>query len=275
MKDKTVKRHVSALSQFFRYGVDLGHLSQTDRTNLIGSHRFQTRAPANKQRDAWTMDELRVLFTSRVWEDPIEPARRSARFWLPILALYHGSRLEEFADLRRRDIQQKEGIWVAIFNEEARRLKNDNAARTIPLHPEVIRLGFLDFIHAVAPNPDDAVFPDLPPQGPDKKRGPRITRWFVEYRKKIGIYRAGVAMHAFRHVAITRLTSVITTEQQRRCRDAIMGHGPEGSEGDLRYDKGPSLKARSETLALLEFPEVGLKQHYVREVGDMSAPWAV
>jgi integrase len=262
MKDKTVKRHVSTLSQFFRFGVDEGLLTQTARTDLVGSHRFQTRTAANKQRNAWTMDELRTLFGSEIWKDRIEVGQRTARFWLPILALYHGSRLEEFADLRRCDIQQRDGIWVAVFSEEARRLKNANATRIVPIHPEVLRLGFLEYSKIIAPLVSDPLFPDLPPQGPDNKRGPRITRWFVEYRKKIGIYRHGVGMHAFRHVAITRLNDTITTEQQRRDRDAIMGHAARGGEGESRYDKGPAIASRLETLTLLQFPEIDLTRHY-------------
>ncbi len=139
-----------------------------------------------------------------------------------------------------------------------RRLKTENAERVIPLHPEVIRLGFLAYIAEAAPNPDDPLFPDLKPQGKDKKRGPRITRWFVEYRRAIGVYRPGVGMHAFRHTAITRLRDTITDHQQERHVDFLMGHARGGGEGRERYDKGPGLKALAETLTLLQFPEVDL-----------------
>jgi len=47
-------------------------------------------------------------------------------------------------------------------------------------------------------------------------RASRATRWFVNYRKQVGVYRPGVAMHAFRHTANTRLRDAMTTEQHRR-----------------------------------------------------------
>ncbi len=280
LTDKTVKRHLSALSQFFNYALDQGHLTAAARTELTEGHRFRSERGARKQRDAWTTDELQALFASPVWtgchpffrSEAGPEIVRDARFWLPILALFHGGRLEEFADLYRRDIGCEDGVWfVRLTETEDRRLKTRNAERMVPLHSEVIRLGFLDYVQTTASKPDSPLFPDLEPQGKDGKRGPRFTRWFVEYRKAIGLYREGVGMHAFRHTAITRLTDAITTEQHRRHRDRMMGHGGGGgSEGDLRYDKGPGLKDTAETLALLRYPEVDLS--HLHTCGPAALP---
>ena len=70
-----------------------------------------------------------------------------------------------------------------------RRLKNKGAKRTVALHPEILLMGFVAYVRRTAPRPDDPLFPDIRPQGKDGKRGPRITRWFVEYRKAIEVYR--------------------------------------------------------------------------------------
>lgn len=282
LTDKTVKRHLSALSQFFRIAMDLGHLTVTARRELVDDHQFRDDRAARDQRDAWTPEELTKLFASPVWMGCLSPDRRSqagpeiirdAKFWLPILALYHGARLEEFADLYRRDIERDAGIWcVSITEAGDRRLKNENAKRVVALHPEVIRLGFLEYVASVAPQPDDPLFPDLEPQGKDRKRGPRFTRFFVNYRKQIDLYREGVGMHAFRHTANTRLRDAITDWQQERHVAYLLGHSQGGGEGRERYDKGPGLKAAAQTLALLRYPEIDLSRHYVREPGDFRAP---
>ncbi len=279
LTDKTVKRHLSALSQLFRFAVDAGLLSNTQKGELVEGHRFREGKQARTQRDAWTPEELAKLFATPVWTGCESESRRSspgtaiirdAKFWLPILALFHGGRLEEFADLRRRDLQCKDGIWFmdiretdAAEGQRERRLKTQNATRAIPLHPELQRLGFIAYASRIAPTPDAPLFPDLEPQGPDRKRGPRLTRWFGQYRKTVGVYREDVGMHAFRHAAITRLSNAITTEQQRRHRDFIMGHASGGTEGDIRYDKGAPLPELAATLALLSFPEVNLSHLHV------------
>lgn len=226
LTDKTVKRHLSTLSQFFQFAVDSGHLTVAARSELVEGHRFRDDRSARDQRDAWTMEELQKLFASPLWTGCLSPRRlarpgsmiiRGARFWLPLLALYHGARLEEFADLYRRDIGCEDGLWfVRITETEGRRLKTDNSERVVPLHPEAIRLGFLGYVAKIAPGPDDPLFPDLEPQGEDRKRGPRVTKWFGEYRKALGLYRAGVGMHAFRHTANTRIRDSIHDYQQER-----------------------------------------------------------
>ncbi|NMJ43465.1 hypothetical protein GWK16_19615 [Roseomonas sp. JC162] len=279
LTDKTVKRHLTALSQFFRFAMDQGLLSVVGRDELVKDHRFQAPKKARDQRDAWTPAELAALFKTPVWSGrDISRATlsgphivRDAKFWLPLLALFHGGRLEEFADLYGRDLQCDAGTWLLkIVETEAdeaagkkgRSLKTGNAARSLPLHPEVIRLGFVQYVHEKAPRPDDPLFPDLPPQGKDGRRGARFTRDFIYYRQQVGVYRKGVGMHSFRHTAITRLTDAITDFQQKRHRDYLMGHGGGATEGDVRYDKGPGLKATAATLALLRYPELDLSHLY-------------
>ena len=280
LTDKTVKRHLSALSQFFQFAVDAGHITVTARNELVGNHRFRAGHAARDQRDEWTVPDLQALFASPVWTgchayyrtEPGPQIIRDAKFWLPLLALHHGARLEELADLYRRDMGSDGGThFLRITETEDRRLKTDNAERIIPLHPELARLGFLDYAQETAPNPNDPLFPDLAPQGKDRKRGPRFTRWFVEYRKALGIYRPGVGAHAFRHTAITRLRDTIEGHQQDRHIDFLMGHARDGGEGRTRYDKGPGLKAVAATLALLRFPEIDLSHLYPGEVQDNEA----
>jgi integrase len=137
-------------------------------------------------------------------------------------------------------------VWAFKLVESAgnaetgeRRLKTRNAARILPLHPELIRLGFLEYVESIAARPDAPLFPDLEPQGPDRKRGPRLTRWFVHYRRTIGVYREGVAMHAFRHTARTRLSDATEGTRERHL-NCLFGHAGGGSEGATRYDKGPA-----------------------------------
>lgn len=280
LSDKTVKRHLTALSQFFRFALDQGQISVAAHGELVKAHRFKAAKKARDQRDAWTPEELVALFKTPVWSgrDASRATQhgphivRDAKFWLPILALFHGARLEEFADLYGRDLQCDAGTWfLSIVETEAdeaagkkgRSLKTGNATRALPLHPEVIRLGFVQYAREKAPGPDDPLFPDLPPQGKDGRRGARFTRDFIYYRQQVGVYRKGVGMHSFRHTAITRLTDAITDFQQKRHRDYLMGHGGGATEGDVRYDKGPGLKAVAATLALLTYPEVDLSRLYV------------
>ncbi len=68
LTDKTVKRHLSTLSQFFQFAVDQGHLTVTAHTDMLSDHRFKSSdRGAREQRDLWEPAELKTLFSSPVW----------------------------------------------------------------------------------------------------------------------------------------------------------------------------------------------------------------
>jgi integrase len=279
LTDKTLKRHTSTLSQWFLFLVDKGLFTMAARAELVSEHHFKLGNP-REDRDAWTSDELARLFASPVWTGSHPTIRsrpgseifRDAKFWLPLLCAFQGNRLEEFADLRRHEVRCEAGTWCVDITDEHRRLKTNSSTRTVPLHPVIVRLGFLEYVAVVAPGRDDPLFPDLEPQGKDGRRGPRVTRWFASYRNRIGLYREDVAMHAFRHEANTRLRNVAATVQDIRHIDYVFGHSPGGGEGAMRYDKGPGLAAAAATLAKLTYPEIRLEHLFQRAEGDVQAP---
>jgi integrase len=230
--------------------VDRGHLSLTERNDIIGEHDLSFD-DARKARDQWSGEELRQLFSSAVWTGR-DPARRSApgteitrdaRFWIPLFCVFEGTRLEEVADLRRKDIRHEAGVWQLGITTEHRRLKNHSAKRTIPVHPELIRIGFLEYVARIASGPADPLFPDLEPQGADQKRGPRITRWLVEYRRDAGLFREGVGSRAFRHNFNTRLRKKLSDYSDQLRLNYLLGHASGTGEGDVQYDKGREAKA--------------------------------
>ena len=259
--------------------MDRGHLSLTEHNNVIGEHDFAL-GDAREARDQWTGEELGRLFSSAVWTGR-DPARRStpgteitrdARFWIPLLCVFQGTRLEEVADLRRKDVTHDGGVWQLELTTEHRRLKNHSAKRAIPLHPELIRLGLLEYVAKAAPCPTDPLFPDLEPQGADGKRSARITRWFVEYRRDVGVFREGVGAHAFRHNVTTRLREQLHDHSDLLRLNYLLGHASGTGEGDVRYDKGREGQAMAALLSRLSYPEIDLVHLYVREPGDLSLP---
>lgn len=100
---------------------DKGHIALAQHEEWFKGFRFEAGRAAREQRDAWSSGDLARLFGSPVWtgchpryrSKPGKEIIRDAKFWLPILALYTGARLEELADLRRGDIGCDEGTWAS------------------------------------------------------------------------------------------------------------------------------------------------------------------
>ena len=56
-----------------------------------------------------------------------------SRLGSPLLGLYHGSRLGEFAQLRREDVKKEDRVWYShIHGAYGRQIKNEQAARRVP-----------------------------------------------------------------------------------------------------------------------------------------------
>lgn len=255
---KTVKRHFSALGGFFTYAKRHGHVTGE---NPAHGFDFPKKGRANAGRQMWEGEKLVRLFKSPVWTGshphfrsrPGSQIIRDDKYWLPLLGLYHGNRLEEFAQLRREDVRQEAGIWfLSIHGEDGRQIKNEQSARRVPLHPELERLGFLDYVKEIAPRPSDKVFPELKPGGPDRKVGYYFTKWWTNYRKSIGVYEPKLDYHSFRHGVTTKLygagvSSVVV--------DELTGHEGEGTSQRV-YKKDLPLPMLREAISKVEWPEL-------------------
>jgi len=152
-------------------------------------------------RDAFTVTELNLLFAATVFtkgERPT-PGRGEAAFWLPLLSLYSGARRSELAGLRANDVQEIEHVPCFTFIEDkkvGKRLKTATAVRTVPIHPQLITLGWLQHVDGVRRRAGATawLFPEISPQ----VRG-GLTKWFSRYLRSVGITDHSKVFHSFRH----------------------------------------------------------------------------
>jgi len=166
-----------------------------------------------KPRIAYEREHLAALFGSAVWTADARPVggRGEAAYWLPLLALYSGARLEELGQLRLIDIgpetylaaDDSEAVATVfrIVEDEADGLTVKNAAsvRRVPVHPELIRLGFLRYVDDLRSREQKWLFPDLDPDR-DGTRTASWSKWYGRWlRKEAGIVDKRVTFHSFRH----------------------------------------------------------------------------
>jgi integrase len=255
---KTAARHFSALGGFFTYAKRHGLI---DGENPAHGFEFPKAGRKNGGRRMWEGEKLRKLFQSPVWtgshptfrSKPGKAIIKDDKYWLPLLGLYHGNRLEEFAQLRREDVKCAEGVWyLAIHGNDGRQIKNPQSARRVPLHPELERLGFLDYVRATAPPSGDMVFPLLKPGGPDKKVGYYFTKWWTNYRKTIGLYEPGLDYHSFRHGVTTKLFAAGVA---RDVVDELTGHEGEGTSQRV-YKHDTPIPALREAIVKISWDEL-------------------
>jgi integrase len=107
------------------------------------------KTTTTNRRRPWTNDELVALFSSPLHTTYTLPEARyggrEAAYWIPILGLFTGTRLGEPCQLRTVDVQHVEGIPVLVLTNEGegQSIKSDAGQRSVPVHSELVRLGFL------------------------------------------------------------------------------------------------------------------------------------
>jgi integrase len=180
-------------------------------------------------RQPWEPNELSLLFHSPVFTQALRPigGKGEAAFWLPLLALYSGSRLSELAPLAVDDIKIDTALGVPFLTviEDAtvgRNVKTDTSIRAVPLHSELLRIGFMDFVeHAREKGGSSGrLFPEIE-RGPKGTFGEVWSKWFGRYKRSLGINNENSVFHSFRHGFKDALRAAQVSED---INDALTGH---------------------------------------------------
>lgn len=223
----------------------------------------KTRVKSNRVRRAYTALELGRLFSGPVYTtDTVVPRWRmdNFKFWLPLLGLYTGSRLNELCQLTLEDIfQTPEGVWVMShnLNHPHKLLKNISSQRDIPLHSVLLEKGFLEFLEqrkAESQSTTELLFPEM---RADTRRAHShfASRWFcgdpgrAGYLQQCGFPRlCGLSFHSLRHTFINQLRQ--TGVDQPRIQ-ALTGHTNDTTTAE--YGDDYRIEIKQQTVEMLRF----------------------
>jgi integrase len=241
----TIDNKISVLSGFFKWArkrlsypkIELPTVGQIELNK-------SEREKQAESYERFTLEELKKIFLSptpprkfgksqyRTAEDRGAPTlayldenlAQPHWFWVPILALYTGARLEELCQLHITDIYRKDGILIADINSlDDKGVKSAAGTRHVPIHNAVVELGFLDYLADVREAIPDAVrlFPYLVPNSHDILSG-AASKKFAAYLERVGVKTNRTkSFHSFRGTANQELTDKSVTLEYR-CR--LVGH---------------------------------------------------
>ena len=96
ISQKTYKDTSNFIGQFFNWAEDEGYSIQKDLTKIFNTIKKPTKSQT-KQRDRFTIDELKRLFESDDYKNGV--FSRSSEYWIPLIALFTGARMSEIIQL--------------------------------------------------------------------------------------------------------------------------------------------------------------------------------
>lgn len=256
MTATTADGYIRRLSELFNWAV---------KSDYMPKNPAQATAPKRKttrdqdEREAFSGDDLARIFGA-VWYRTGQGERakngtfrtfRPHYYWLPLLGLYTGARINELSQLYLADVQQTPGgTWFLDINlngadklsaddETAtgdKSLKTVNSERSLPLHSALLALGFVDYCQALRDAGHVRLFPELR-YDRVKGYGKAATNWFNEryLGRALKMERNGKKVfHSFRHTFITALFDLgipdATVSQ-------LSGHAQDGGMAAVRYRK--------------------------------------
>jgi integrase len=250
----------------------LGWAYQNDLTASNVAERISVKVAdgGKNKRLPFSLLELQAIFTSSVYANGERPTqgRAEAAYWLPLLGLFTGARLEEIGQLRVSDVQRhsypdQDGKmlsgWFLNITEtmdekgQENRLKNAASERLVPLHPDLEQLGFITYVEKLK-DKTGRVFPELKPNVYGRLTA-KWGEWFGRYLRTVcGITDKRKVFHSFRHTFKDYARRARMPEGVQR---QIMGHAGKDVADD--YGSGYDLHSLAEAMASYRVPglEIG------------------
>ena len=268
--------YFSILRWSFNHAVELEAVAANPCTGI----RFKgaTKGSGRRSRNPFTVQELNAFFRLPVFtgcksehrpNTPGDFTFSDHRKWAPLIMLFTGARTSEVAQLAVSDIKSDAAHpYISILTEydpddpdEDRSFvvshKTENARRDVPLHPQLVELGFLHYIAARKANGEPRVFPDwkLPADG---RKLYSSAPWVRNVNDKqiptITTRHPKPTLYSFRH---TWKTQMATSQVPAQYQNQVLGHAQQGM--DDRYLGTMSIAHIYEAVSRVTFDGLDLK----------------
>ncbi|WP_177190346.1 site-specific integrase [Tranquillimonas rosea] len=236
LRAATIYRHMQDFQRTTVFLVKKGHLS----TNIMADHiwekaEYQRREilQEDNERQTWC-GKLDGLFRTPIFQDKLDDVG-DPMFWAPLVAVHMGLRSEEVLQLHVDDIQVIDDIPCIVLKQgPGQSLKSQASRRTIPIHDNLLKLGFMQLVAMLKRAGEPRLFPWLERSKTKKTYTETFSKRFTRYRHEHRIYDAQRDFHSFR---TTFNHLLIQAERQDSHRRALMGH-VERDVGITNYNPG-------------------------------------
>jgi integrase len=232
---RTVKRHLSSLSNFWQWLESKGLAKQ----NVWLGHKLGKKVKARYRKHLSDEKLVRLLSGSYRTEK-----FRQVLHDLIRLALLHGARLDELCSLYKTDVlQDASGYWFNITSG-----KTEAARRRVPIHPAAVKI-----IERRLQGPGLFLFDGLEPGGPDNKRSWYVSKAYGRFRASVGVDQPGEDFHALRTTFIEHTEGLGVPESTVKL---IVGHERGSSMTFGVYSEGVLVNLRSAIERLTYSPAI-------------------
>nr|WP_321457438.1 tyrosine-type recombinase/integrase [uncultured Cohaesibacter sp.] len=267
----SINNRLEFISAIFKFAEEENYVEK----NLARGLKVAGEKKAKDRRKSFTIEDLNKIFSAPLYAGCLNDGRgyakpgtrivKRGRYWVPLIALWTGMRLGECCQLHSSDIKKIDDVWCIIIQEtkdgndiedaDRKRVKTDAGERYVPIHSELIKLGFVNFALEQQKTKYVRLFPELKLDATGYLSG-TFAKWFNgenRFLDKVGVWKKNEKVfHSFRHTYRDAMSYARLTP------DVIMALGG-WSSGDTKDIYGGQLSPKflKEQIEKISFP--GLK----------------
>ena len=186
LSHKTILKHTERVSALFNWAINQGYTSQNVFRGKL--EPFRKTEVVEKH---FTTQEMDLILGDKLTADSLA-VNKPERYWVTLLSAYSGARLNEVCQLNVSDIQKTDGIWLMNLSSDSedKSIKTEAGNRSVPIHPKLLELEFLNYVTQIKTSNQQKLFPNLKKMK-STGYGTMISRWFAKYLIKLGIKKKG------------------------------------------------------------------------------------
>jgi integrase len=241
MSTTSINKHIMRLNALLGYAVKEGIVT----TNYCHGMMLSDKRRADELRKVYDIADLKLI-VSRLTYDPDKPER----YWIPVIAMYSGMRLDEICQLYVEDVQQIDGVWCLNINDEKdKKLKNISSKRVVPVHPFLISNRFIQYVESMMKYGVPRLWMNLTWREADGYSN-SIGNWYRRFNREHISEDKSKVFHSFRHTFTDTLKQAGVLETVIA---ELVGHSSNGSMTMGRYGKRYQPKILLEALMQLDY----------------------
>lgn len=266
-----INSYLKCLSALMNFAVNEGYIDRNPAKGLRvvdPRHRRDRRLP-------FSNDQLRAIFDAPLYRGCVDdeygyadvgPARpRRARFWVPLIALFSGMRMNEICQLDVADIRRVDGVDCFLITSRSngggddKKVKTSTSERFVPIHPRLTEIGLMEFVNERRRNGSIKLFPELPFSTTGYYSDP-FSKWFRRFIHKAKATRPKTCFHSFRHCFRDALREArIDHDVALALGGWSSGTGKESVETAEAYGQGFRVRTLFDAMARIEYPHLDLQ----------------
>ena len=211
---QNVNKYLTRLSTMMNFGSGQGYFSE----NFILGMKLPVSKKDSKKREPFTDEDLVKILSPKKYLDytidfgkttksdkPDVVKLQNPFYWSFLIGIFSGMRTNEILQMNIVDIIQDDKVWMFRVDEEnEKRVKTENSIRNVPIHPQLVSLGFLKYLEILKTKGVDRVFPEL-----TKDRDGYSSKVSRHYNEKflpvLGVHKPRVkVLYSTRHTFVNR-----------------------------------------------------------------------